>query len=36
MKENILAIHDIPIRQDAEGRFCLNDLFAASGGDQKA
>ena len=33
MKENALAIHDISIRQDAEGRFCLNDLHKAAGGE---
>lgn len=35
MKENILAIHDISIRQDAEGRFCLNDLHKAAGGENR-
>jgi hypothetical protein len=30
-----LVIADISIRQDAEGRYCLNDLHRASGGEAK-
>lgn len=29
------VISDVPIRQDAEGRFCLNDLHKSSGGETK-
>jgi len=30
-----LVISDISIRQDAEGRYCLNDLHRAAGGEQR-
>lgn len=30
-----LNISNIPVSQDSEGRYCLNDLHKASGGDQK-
>ena len=30
-----LVIGDFSIRQDEEGRYCLNDLHKASGNDQK-
>jgi len=30
-----LIISDLVIRQDADGRFCLNDLHRASGGEPK-
>ena len=32
---NDLIIHDVQVRMDAEGRYCLNDLHKASGGDRK-
>jgi hypothetical protein len=32
---NVLTISDTPINQDAEGRYCLNDLHKASGGEAK-
>jgi hypothetical protein len=32
---NTLVIANTPVRQDAEGRYCLNDLHRASGGDNK-
>ena len=31
----LLVIGDFPIRQDEDGRYCLNDLHKASGNDQK-
>lgn len=30
-----LTLTTITIRQDAEGRYCLNDLHKASGGEQR-
>jgi len=30
-----LTISDISVRQDAQGRYCLNDLHKASGGEEK-
>ena len=30
-----LSIADVPVRQDAEGRYCLNDLHKAAGGEQR-
>ena len=30
-----LSIGNIPIRQDAEGRYCLNDLHKAAGGEER-
>ncbi len=30
-----LTVANIPVRQDAEGRICLNDLHRAAGGQQK-
>ena len=30
-----LKISDISVRQDAEGRYCLNDLHKSAGGEQK-
>ena len=35
MNPNSLIISHHAIRQDAEGRFCLNDLHKAAGGEQK-
>lgn len=35
MTTQALTIHNISIRQDIEGRFCLNDLHKASGGEDK-
>jgi hypothetical protein len=32
---NQLTIANITIRQDAEGRYCLNDLHKAAGGEAK-
>lgn len=32
---NVLTINEIAVRQDAKGRYCLNDLHRASGGDTK-
>lgn len=32
---NALTIADVAIRTDAEGRYCLNDLHRASGGEQR-
>ena len=32
---NALTLTTITIRQDAEGRYCLNDLHKASGGEQR-
>lgn len=32
---NSLSIHDVQVRMDTEGRYCLNDLHRASGGDRK-
>ncbi len=29
------VIHSTPIRQDAEGRYCLNDLHQAAGGENR-
>lgn len=33
--QNLLVIADIAIRQDSEGRYCINDLHRASGGAEK-
>lgn len=33
--DNALQIAGVGIRQDAEGRFCLNDLHRAAGGDKR-
>ena len=33
---NLIAIEGLTIRQDAEGRYCLNDLHKASGGNNRA
>ena len=30
-----IAVADVPVRQDADGRYCLNDLHKAAGGEQK-
>ncbi len=35
LPRNTLTIADTAIRQDAEGRYCLNDLHRASGGESK-
>lgn len=35
MEALALVISDVAIRQDTEGRYCLNDLHKASGGDPK-
>ena len=35
MNTSILAIHNTPIRQDLDSRFCLNDLNKAAGSHQK-
>jgi hypothetical protein len=35
MSNQTLAISGITIHQDEQGRFCLNDLHKASGGEQK-
>ena len=32
---NALTVADTIIRQDAEGRFCLNDLHCAAGGEKR-
>jgi len=32
---NELIVVDVKIRQDAEGRFCLNDLHRAAGGEER-
>ena len=32
---NLIVIEGLTIRQDAEGRYCLNDLHKASGGEEK-
>lgn len=32
---NQLVIVSVSIRQDEEGRYCLNDLHKASGGEQR-
>jgi hypothetical protein len=32
---NALVISEIAIRQDAEGRYCLNDLHKAAGGESR-
>lgn len=33
--KNALTIFDVDVRRDADGRFCLNDLHRASGGEKK-
>ena len=30
-----LVISDISVRQDAEGRYCLNDLHKSAGGEKR-
>ena len=30
-----IAVADVPVRQDADGRYCLNDLHKAAGGENK-
>ncbi len=35
VKNSLLSIAGSVIRQDAEGRFCLNDLHRASGGEAR-
>ncbi|MDD5227338.1 MAG: KilA-N domain-containing protein [Methylococcales bacterium] len=35
MNTNILAISGISIKQDSHGRFCLNDLHKAAGGEKR-
>jgi hypothetical protein len=32
---NPIQIHHVTIRQDSEGRYCLNDLYKASGGEKR-
>lgn len=33
--QNLITIHNVTITQDSEGRFCLNDLHKAAGGENK-
>jgi phage antirepressor YoqD-like protein len=35
MTANALSVADIPVRQDSEGRYCLNDLHQAAGHAQR-
>lgn len=32
---NVISIDQTTVKQDAEGRYCLNDLHKAAGGDNK-
>lgn len=35
MQNQLIAIDNITLRQDSEGRYCLNDLHKAAGGEPK-